>query len=57
MAPSSYSKIRTRELEVDGEPVTGGSGGGPVAIDDVTGLQDVLDDLESRLAALESAGD
>lgn len=29
--------------------------GGPVAISDVTGLQDALDDLEGRIEALEGA--
>lgn len=41
----------------DGTPFTSGGGGGvtlPIEISDVNGLQAILDDYETRIAALEN---
>lgn len=49
---SSQEIAKGRPVYIDGLP-EGSSG--PVAIADVEGLQDILDDLEQRVAALENA--
>lgn len=48
---STQEIANARPVYIDGLP-SGGSG--PVAIADVEGLQDILDDFESRIAALET---
>lgn len=49
---STKELAEARPVYIDGLP-EGSSG--PVAIANVEGLQDILDDLEQRVAALESA--
>lgn len=47
---SSQEIAKARPVYIDGLPE-----GGPTAIADVEGLQDIIDDLEQRVAALEEA--
>lgn len=47
---SSQEIAKARPVYIDGL-----ADGGPTAIADVTGLQAIIDDLEQRVAALESA--
>lgn len=50
---SSQEIAKARPVYIDGLPEGGNAG--PISVADVTGLQAILDDLEQRVAALESA--